>query len=124
MPQVKRNDLVEAVKILRQNGIRVTIEVIPSGDIGYLNHSQKTVNQAKVANIIRDIKRGVKMPPMITSQDYYIVDGHHRYIAYKTLNAAVSLKVLKIHLPKKEAILSWKGVEKKLENDKTQTNFK
>lgn len=117
MPQVKQNDLVRAVKLLRKNGIRVTIEVIPSTDIGYLNHSQKTVNRSKVANIIRDIKRGIKMPPLIISQDYYIVDGHHRYIAYNALGSG--LKVLKIHLPKKEAILAWKEVEKELENDKT-----
>lgn len=111
MPQVDRTNLSLAVKLLRENGIRVTLEVVLATDLKY---SQKTVDKAKVKNIIKDIKRGMKMPPLIISQDYFIVDGHHRYIAYKTLNAAVSLKVLKIHLPKKEAILAWKEVENQL----------
>lgn len=49
------------------------------------------------------------MHPIIISKDGYIVDGHHRWIAFKLLKKP--LKAIQIDLPKNEAIIEFKKIE-------------
>jgi len=47
---------------------------------------QGTANQAKVQQMVQDIKQGAKLPPItvtpLLTGGYRIIDGHHRYGAY------------------------------------------
>lgn len=114
MPQVPGDSIGLAIKLLKQNGITVQVGKIP---VTKLTHSQDAVNKEKVKNIIRDIKKGKKIPPLVISQDNYIVDGHHRWIAYKLLDPNMIIKVVRISLPKPEAILAYKKVEHEINRD-------
>lgn len=111
MPQISGDSIGQAVELLTKNGI-----IVQKGKISVskLTHSQEAVNKEKVRNIIRDIKRGKKMPPLIISNDNYIVDGHHRWIAYKLLDPNMIIKVIRINLPKQESIVAYKKVENEI----------
>lgn len=112
MPQVDHSDLPEAFSILTSNGIGVSAkEVIPSS----LKHSQSKVNIKKIQNIVKDIKSGKKMPPIVISNDGHIVDGHHRQLAYKALGNK-PMKAVMIDLPRDQAIIAYKQVENLIEN--------
>jgi hypothetical protein len=109
MPQIAHNELPEAISLLRGNGVAVKIETRSPSD---LVHSQRAVNKDKVRNIIKDIKNKKPMPPIIISEDNFVIDGHHRWIAYKLLN--LPIKCIRIGLPQKEAIIKFKKIEGKL----------
>lgn len=106
MPQISKSDLPEAMKLLQDNDVNVTIGTFQANQ---LQHSQRAVNKAKVQSIIKEIKSGKVLPPIIISSDNYIVDGHHRWIAYKLLKKPI--KCIKIGLPQKEAIIQFKRIE-------------
>lgn len=114
MPQISGDSIGQAVELLTKNGITVQKGKI---SVNKLTHSQETVNKEKVRNIIRDIKRGKKIPPLIISNDNYIVDGHHRWIAYKLLDSNMIIKVIRINLPKPESIIAYKKVENEIKSN-------
>lgn len=109
MPQVAQNDLPVALSLLKGNGVKVSIETVSPSD---LKHSQRAVDKKKVLSIIKDLKSGKILPPLVISLDNYIVDGHHRWIAYKLLK--MPIKCIKIHLPQKEAIIEFKKIESQI----------
>lgn len=109
MPQIQGSDLKDAFTLLQKAGISVQMdEILPSK----LIHSQKAVNKKKVMAITRDIGRGKKIPPIVISEDNYIVDGHHRQLAYAVVEPDQKIKVLRINLPRDKAIAAYKEVEK------------
>jgi 3-methyladenine DNA glycosylase AlkC len=108
MPQVSGDDLSDAISILKKNNIPVSVtEVLPSK----LKHSQKQINKEKVANIIKDMRKGKKMPPCIISKDQWMVDGHHRNVAYKIEEPNKEQKYIQIQLPRDQAIALYKQTE-------------
>lgn len=112
MPQVSKDDMPEAFKILNDMGISVSMKsVLPKN----LKHSQSKVNIKKIQNIVKDIKFGKKMPPIVISNDEHIVDGHHRQLAYKALGNK-PMKAVMIDLPRDQAIIAYKQVENLIEN--------
>lgn len=109
MPQVSKEDLVDAVKVLKSKNIPVSIQyVLPSK----LKHSQKQVNKKKVLSIIKDIERGINIPLIVISSDNYIIDGHHRQLAYAVIEPDTPIKVIKLELSRDKAIEEYKKVEK------------
>lgn len=107
MPQVHRDDMPKAFSILSDNGITVKmVSVLPSR----LKHSQTKVNNKKVSSIIKDITSGKKMPPIVASQDGWIVDGHHRQVAYNTIQPKNTIRVVVIGLKRDAAISAYKQV--------------
>lgn len=108
MPQIDQTDLPKAFSILSDADIGITMKsVFPSE----LKHSQTKVNKNKIASIIRDLQSGKKMPPIVVANDYSIVDGHHRQMAYNQLNPKQQIRVVMIDLPINEAITAYKKVE-------------
>jgi len=112
MPQIQGSDLKDAFSILKKAGISVQIdEVLPKS----LKHSQKTVNKKKVMALTRSIGRGETIPPIVISEDNYIIDGHHRQLAYAVVEPDQSIKVIRINLPRDKALAVYKKVEKYME---------
>jgi ParB-like chromosome segregation protein Spo0J len=112
MPQIQGSDLKDAFSILKKAGIPVSIDTaLPKK----LRHSQKTANKKKILSITRSIGRGEKIPPIVISEDNYIVDGHHRQLAYAVVEPDEEIPVIKIGLPRDEAIKAYKAVEKYME---------
>lgn len=111
MPQVSGEDLPDAYRLMKEKGIPVSIEeVLP----GKLKHSQKQIDKGKVKSIIKDMRSGKKMPPCVISSDYWIVDGHHRNVAFRVEEPNESKQVIEIGLPRDEAINVYKKIEGKL----------
>ena len=107
MPQVHRDDMPKAFSILTDNGIKVKmVSVLP----GRLKHSQTKVNKNKVASIIKDITSGKKIPPIVVSKDGWIVDGHHRQVAYNITSPETTIRVVVIGLKRDKAISAYKQV--------------
>jgi len=70
-----------------------------------LKPSQNEINKDRVEGVIGAIKDGtLDKNPMVVSKDGYVVDGHHRWAAYKKYSPSVLLPVLVIDLPIKEAL--------------------
>tara|TARA_R110000868_G_scaffold12456_15_gene59605 strand:+ start:1534 stop:1920 length:387 start_codon:yes stop_codon:yes gene_type:complete len=112
MPQIQGSDLKDAFSILQKAGVQVEVdEVLPRK----LTHSQKTVDKKKVLALTRSIGRGEKIPPIIISQDNYIIDGHHRQLAYAVVEPDKKIKVIRINLPRDKALAVYKKVEKYME---------
>lgn len=111
MPQVAGDDLGDAYKLMKENGIPVEVVTeLPKN----LKHSQKQINKSKVKSIIIDKRAGKKMPPLVISKDNWIVDGHHRQVAYMVEDPNEEKTMIKIGYPRDKAIGIYKKVENKL----------
>jgi len=112
MPQIQGSDLKDAFSILKGAGIPVeVVNMLPQR----LRHSQKSVEKKKVMALTRRISKGLSTPPIVISEDNYIVDGHHRQLAYQVIDPDTEIPVIKIGLPRDEAIKAYKQVEKYME---------
>lgn len=109
MPQIAHDEQSDVISLLNDEGIETEkVQLDPS----QICHSQSKVNKDKVKNIIKDIRNKKPMPPIFISEDNFIIDGHHRWIAYKLLK--LPIKCIRIGLPQKEAIIKFKEIEGKL----------
>jgi ParB-like chromosome segregation protein Spo0J len=63
---------------------------------GQLRPSQEEINKEKVENVQEEIREKKLDPrvPLIVSKDNFVIDGHHRWAAYKTYHPAKPLPVL------------------------------
>ena len=109
MPQIKGHELKDALSLLKKNGINCELVTLNCDE---LRNSQSKVDKAKVLNIAREIRQGKNIPPIIISNDNAVIDGHHRWIAFKLLKKEI--KCIKIGLPQKEAIIEFKRIEGQL----------
>lgn len=111
MPQISGAKINDAVAALKATGVKVTMEtILPSK----LHDSQKQVYQDKVDGIAQSIKNGKVPTPVVISSDNHTVDGHHRALAQDQLNPKKKIKVIRIHLPMKQAIQLYKEVQQRL----------
>lgn len=114
MPQIANHEQNDVIRLLKDEGIECELlKLFPD----QIRHSQSKVNKDKVRSIINDIRAqragsGKSIPPIFISSDNAIIDGHHRWIAYKILNEPI--KCIRIALPQKEAIIKFKEIEGKL----------
>lgn len=119
MPQIAHEEHDDVISLLNSEGIKTEkVQLNPNT----IRHSQSKVNKDKVRNIIKDIRNKKPMPPIFISSDNAIIDGHHRWIAFKILKTPI--KCIKIGLPQKEAIIKFKEIEGQLTEDvKKTSNF-
>lgn len=80
MPQIKTQDVPNALKKLRHDGISVVREDCALKKIKPI---QDKCNREKIDRIKEDITEPFMVQPIILSNDYHIVDGHHRWAALK-----------------------------------------
>jgi ParB-like chromosome segregation protein Spo0J len=70
-----------------------------------LRPSQNEINEDRVLGVIKSIKNGsIGKNPLVVSEDGYIVDGHHRWAAYKKYSPEKRLPVLVIELSIQDAL--------------------
>jgi len=106
MPQIANHEQNDVIALLKEEGIECELlKLFPD----QIRHSQSKVNKDKVKAIINDIRSGKSIPPIFISSDNAIIDGHHRWIAFKILNEPI--KCIRIGLPQKEAIIKFKEIE-------------
>jgi hypothetical protein len=78
MPQIKKKDLKPAIGKLLNVGLTISKGTISPQK---LHPSQKEIYKSKVDKIISK-SDPYTIKPIIISSDNYIVDGHHRWVAF------------------------------------------
>lgn len=112
MPQVKGKDIPSMFKIFDDNGIEYKKGKLI---VGNLQPTQEDGIQSKVDSIVLDLKSGKKFPPIVVSMDGYIMDGHHRWLAYKKeYGNNYSIDVIMIMLPKMKALKMFDAIADKV----------
>ena len=71
-----------------------------------LRPSQEEINIDRVEDVVEKIEDKKVDPnvPLIVSKDNYVIDGHHRWAAYKTRHPNKQLPVLVIQAPARDVI--------------------
>ena len=110
MPQIQGKDYPEVLKIFKDYGVPYRLQVMNINDLFPM---QQDFIPAKVDNIVKDMNAGKEMKPIFISSDYYIVDGHHRWLANKKLNNP-TMKVIKVGYPKNAALKLFDKLDNKL----------
>lgn len=103
MPQMDVENIKEFKKILSDNGILFTDEKIEAKK---LKPIQGDLSREKVDHFKEEFSKTKKVNPLLVSEDYYILDGHHRWKAGEEENENVRLPVVRVHLPKNRALIS------------------
>lgn len=107
MPQVKINSVGELIFDLKHIGIPVQLIDILTGDI---TPTQEDYIQDKVDRIADAISSDKYVGRILVSNDYHIIDGHHRWLANKKLGNKMS-KCIVISLPIDSALETIKGMD-------------
>lgn len=83
MPQIKSKDVQDFFKFLKDKKISTVKKTI---NVSKLKATQGEFDKAKIQKGMDDIESG-DMPdkPIIISKDGYVIDGHHRWLAYVNL---------------------------------------
>lgn len=70
-----------------------------------LKPSQNQINRGIVHDVIHSIEtRRMKKNPLVVSKDCYVIDGHHRWAAYKKMDPSMRIPVLMIDAPVNDAL--------------------
>lgn len=112
MPQIY-NPGRFAKELKSRYGVKSHFDKVAAKDI---SPSQNEINEDRVDDVIKDIKEGsITKTPIVISQDNFIVDGHHRWAAYKKYQPEKKLKVLVVELPIHDALAVASVLESKRE---------
>ncbi len=117
MPQVKAADFGRMLQLFEEAGVSYERT---KENVGKLKASQK--------DIVRKFLEGDKpldlktLKPLVISNDDYIVDGHHRWLEIKARNGDdVEANVIRLDIPKDEAIEKLKEIQQEIEDEKTKS---
>ena len=94
---MKKKDIQEFLDSLEQKGIKVRKLKM---QINKLKPVQKEVNFARVKEKLKQHQT----KPFIVSNDNYIIDGTHQYIALSIKDPYTIVKVYKVNLPIRELL--------------------
>ena len=95
MPQVAENDLAAFLKYLKNNDIEVKEKTVQASE---LKASQGQFHKEKIKKIIKSIEANeLEYKPLLVSKDNYIVDGHHRWLAFLNLDKKIDIYKININ---------------------------
>lgn len=97
MPQIPKGKIDEFCRYLESCGISTAREQKP---LNWFKPIQKHVNLEKVNSFVNDITK-IDESPLVVTEDGYLVDGHHRWVAATKLNFE-SLPVIMCSCPLKK----------------------
>lgn len=71
-----------------------------------LRPSQEEINRERVEDVKEDIREKKLDPkvPLIVSEDNFVIDGHHRWAAYKSHHPTKPLPVLVVEAPARDVL--------------------
>ncbi len=100
MPQVKSDDVKDFLVYLKKNKISTEKKLIDPSD---LKATQGHFHKEKIKDLMTAIEDGkLKKEPILISKDNYVIDGHHRWLAFSNLGR--DLTVYKVNTNAKELI--------------------
>ena len=113
MPQITKTHLDEFLSHLTEKGVGSSEGQLPSSE---LHGTQQEINGPKVTSMAQFIRDGGEFPPgdaVLASNDGHILDGHHRWAAYRVADPQRPIDVIQIDLPIKTLLheaLNFEGV--------------
>lgn len=83
MPQIKSDDVKDFLSYLKKNDIATDKKLI---DPSKLKATQGQFHKEKIKGLMDSIEAGkLKKEPILVSKDNYVIDGHHRWLAFSNL---------------------------------------
>ena len=103
MPQVKNKSVPDILELFDKYNISYTEGKL---EVGKLLYTQEDYIPSKLNGMIDKMKSGDwEDNPIFISKDGYILDGHHRALAYKKhYGEDYSISVIRVDLPKEDAL--------------------
>lgn len=102
MPQIKGKQFPEMLRLFKTYEIPYRLTNIEANK---LKATQEDAIPTKVDAITKDIQRGKQMHPLLVSNDNYVIDGHHRWLAYRKLYGDnYSINVCIVDYPQDQAL--------------------
>jgi hypothetical protein len=98
MPQVEGKNVTKFLAYLQRNGVSYKEKVVDSKK---LKPTQNQFNQTKIQTMI-DVIDTKKQHPIMVSNDGFVIDGHHRWLAH--YNLGKKLPVIEIDLKIHDAL--------------------
>lgn len=122
MPQVKDKDFDEILRIFDDKGIKYEEGKSYCKD---LHPIQDDYIPDKLENMKKNIESGEYKPkPIFVTQEGYILDGHHRFLAIKELYGDdYRMSVIKVYLPKWQALYVFSKESKELNKENLIENI-
>ena len=107
MPQVNSDMTQDILTVFKENGVLVTREKV---ECDSLHPTQENYSSEKVDDIVEKLKANKTCLPLFVSEDYHILDGHHRWLGGKKIQdnsngKVVKLPIIRIQLPKNKALV-------------------
>jgi uncharacterized protein (DUF1015 family) len=109
MPQIASKNYDEFINYLRKNDVKMTRRKVPAKR---LKPIQKEFSKGGIEkSMIRSIGGDVNNP-LITSSDFYIIDGHHRWLATKNINPNDKIEVYQANITVQDLLALTLGFSK------------
>ena len=96
MPQVATKDYPEFLDYLKDNGATFTKDIVPADSLKAIQGEFSDQGVEKALRLSKIEK------PIIASNDNYIIDGHHRWLA--ALNTGVEVNIFRVDIPGKQLL--------------------
>ena len=103
MPQVKGKDIPEVLQIFDECGIGYNKGLV---ECGKLRPTQEDYKPEKLESMKDSMKKGTwEASPIFISEEGHVIDGHHRWLAYKEVYGEdFKIPVIKMDLPQDKAL--------------------
>ena len=89
MPQVKKGDMSDFISYLRKNGVSTDKKLVSPNK---LKATQGHFHKEKIKGMMNALEKGdLEMSPILISKDNYVIDGHHRWLAFMNLNRDITI---------------------------------
>lgn len=94
MPQINHADMSKFRLHLKKHGIGSTSEVVPATSLGA---TQAEFSVDKIKDLMSPDSEHLLKTPILVSQDNYVLDGHHRWLANYNKDTESSQNVIRLH---------------------------
>lgn len=101
MPQIASGNVPEFLKFVAAHGVRVTNEKVT---VSVLHPVQSEIDLKKVEGMMLAAPERALSKPVITSEDNYILDGHHRWLALLNRDPHFRIDTYRVHCKIKDLL--------------------
>lgn len=103
MPQIEEKYYDEYFKYLKKNGINITKDTVDPDDLKptQSNFSKPGIERS-IEKFVEVLKGKRELKPIIVSSDNRVIDGHHRWLAHKSIG--MKIPILKANVSAKKLL--------------------
>jgi hypothetical protein len=95
LPQIPKGLIPKFIRFCRDNGVGAKGVGV---DADTLKPIQSHINRDKVESMKKNMQ-GINEQPLMVSNDGYVLDGHHRWVAMKELDPTGKVFVIRFDCP-------------------------